>query len=185
MRDGAEHDFFDRPIVRHLLSRVRPLIPQRLSPGGRTIVYGDIMAGFQQVRRHAASHVPESDESDFHDRISLVYVPGGQKSRIDRVSQLFARHVRFSLELVSSACRWSERPMGKILFPKGESLKPRHAGSGGAIANFIELLSLNRGDDMMRVSGQCVLDVCILILGLVDYERTRGTTGQDRNSRSL
>src|SRR3954447_9332600 len=32
----------------------------------RAIVDGDLMAGFEQIRRHACAHVAEPDETDLH-----------------------------------------------------------------------------------------------------------------------
>jgi len=51
---------------------VRTLLDQRLRFAERAIVNGHRVARPDQVRRHAGSHVPKPDESDFHDLTSSL-----------------------------------------------------------------------------------------------------------------
>ncbi len=53
----------------------------RFRPGA--IVDGDLMAGLQQIARHARAHVAKPDETDFHDSRSLER-PGLVRAAVKR-----------------------------------------------------------------------------------------------------
>src|SRR5208337_3119013 len=76
----AEHNPFDGAVVRehgddritlagicHSSGQVRTPIDQPLRLARRAIVDGDFVASLEQASGHCGSHVPEADESDFHD----------------------------------------------------------------------------------------------------------------------
>jgi hypothetical protein len=52
--------------VRHAGGGFRSLCNERFDLRACPVVDGHIMAGIQEVRRHAGTHVPQSDESDLH-----------------------------------------------------------------------------------------------------------------------
>ena len=51
---------------RHAGGGFRSLCNERFDLRACPVVDGHIMAGLQEVRRHAGAHVPQSDESDLH-----------------------------------------------------------------------------------------------------------------------
>jgi hypothetical protein len=76
---AIEHDALDGTVVcqhgkhgiaaagvRHAGGGFRSLRNERFDLRAFPVVDGHIMAGLQEVRRHAGAHVPQSDESDFH-----------------------------------------------------------------------------------------------------------------------
>jgi hypothetical protein len=81
----GEHDALDGGIVgehgdhhiaatsvRHRGSAFRPLLYQSLGFFRSAVINGYVVAGFEQVRRHARAHVPQPNESNFH---VLIPVP--------------------------------------------------------------------------------------------------------------
>ena len=113
-----EHDAFNGTIVRqhrhdglalagvcHQPSGVCALLGERSLFTGRAVVHGDLMAGPEQVPRHAGSHVPKPDESDFHDLTSsgVRTQRRVRRTRVERRDRL--------LEHVGRGGRWRvERP---------------------------------------------------------------------------
>ena len=59
--------------VRHAGGGFRSLCNERFDPRACPVVDGHVMAGLQEVRRHAGAHVPQSDESDLHGNTSLLF----------------------------------------------------------------------------------------------------------------
>src|SRR5580698_6802152 len=52
--------------------RLRAETHQRFGLAGGSIVDADLVARFEQIRRHGGTHLPEANESDFHSSASSV-----------------------------------------------------------------------------------------------------------------
>jgi hypothetical protein len=63
-----------RALPHHQRSGVRALLDQGSVFTGRAVVHGDVVAGPEQIRRHAGFHVTKADESHVHGLTSTVGV---------------------------------------------------------------------------------------------------------------